>query len=197
MTTDLLHTGAGGRTNLTAISLYIGSAVEDVLSVSCSCRALRWGVSPGSSVNVCTLTSVSLLSLCSSEAYYHEVLWMLCIREVAHKRMIRESFQTQVVCTDRLFVEQNGNTAQGWGGLWGGGGGVHLLNVPVETQALTLGIMYLIIYVWLSANNSYTSHRSTFCHLWKSQRETLGSFGETSRVSSEFCLNVSLLLVLI
>lgn len=116
MTTDLLHTGAGGRTNLTAISLYIGSAVEDVLSVSCSCRALRWGVSPGSSVNVCTLTSVSLLSLCSSEAYYHEVLWMLCIREVAHKRMIRESFQTLVVCTDRLFVEQNGNTAQGWGG---------------------------------------------------------------------------------
>lgn len=31
--------------------------------------------------------------------------------EVAHKRMIRQSFQTEVVRTGGLFVEQNGNAA--------------------------------------------------------------------------------------
>lgn len=31
--------------------------------------------------------------------------------EVAHKRMIRQSFQTEVVRAGRLFVEQNGNAA--------------------------------------------------------------------------------------
>lgn len=55
-------------------------------------------------------------------------------------------------------------------------GEVHLLSVLAETQALTLGIMCLIIYMGLSANNAWFSHWSTFCHLWKSWQEAPAVF---------------------
>lgn len=48
---------------------------------------------------------------------------------------------------------------------------VHLLSVLAETQALTLGMMCLIIYMGLSANNAWFPHWSTLCHLWKSWKE--------------------------
>lgn len=74
---------------------------------------------------------------------------------------------------------------------------VHLLSVLVETRALTLGIMCLIIYMGLSANNAWVSHRSTFCHLWKSWQEA-PMVSETSVVPSPgCCLKKSFSLVLI
>lgn len=68
---------------------------------------------------------------------------------------------------------------------------VHLLSVLVETQALTHGIMCLIIYTGLSANNAWVSHWSTFCHLWKSWQEAPLVSGTSGVLSPGCCLKKS------
>lgn len=97
---------------------------------------------------------LSLPSRCPDEPIIMRSCEYCAFWEVAHKRMIRQSFQTEVVCEDWLFVEQNGNVAAR----------VHLLKALVETLALAHGIMCLIIYMGLSANIAWGSHQSTFCH---------------------------------
>lgn len=99
-------------------------------------------------------TPLSLPSQCPDEPIIMRSCEYCAFWEVAHKRMIRQSFQTEVVCEDWLFVEQNGNVAAR----------VHLLKALVETLALAHGIMCLIIYMGLSANIAWGSHQSTFCH---------------------------------
>lgn len=79
------------------------------LSVSCNWCVVHWAISPGSGTDVSTLTSVSLLSLCPDEPIIMRSCECCAFWEVAHKRMIRQSFQTEVIRTGRLFVEQNGN----------------------------------------------------------------------------------------
>lgn len=96
-------------TNLTTISLRQGGV--EGLSVSCNWCVVHWAISPGSGTDVSTLTSVSLLSLCPDEPIIMRSRECCAFWEVAHKRMIRQSFQTEVVHTGRLFVEQNGNIA--------------------------------------------------------------------------------------
>lgn len=66
------------------------------LLVSCNWCVVHWAISLESDTDVSTLTSVSLLSLCPDEPIIMRSCECCAFWEVAHKRMISQSFQTEV-----------------------------------------------------------------------------------------------------